>query len=144
MFGRTENSEGRAGNTSSGGSSTVTWVNDWYVPSTNNTASQGGSTNNNINFKLKGWHKERQYDAASTPRKFDSGDILKLDTWKYYKEVPILKHTPDDEEEYSSKDEEKNWGALGPENEDAKKDLGTALSVNNKDEMGTLSGIVDS
>ncbi|CCE86592.1 Piso0_005089 [Millerozyma farinosa CBS 7064] len=144
MFGRTEASEGRAGNSSSSGNNTVTWVNDWYVPTSDNSASVGGATNNNVNFKLKGWHKERQYDAASTPRKFDSGDILNLDTWKYYKEVPILKHTPDDDQEYSGKEEEKKWGALGSDNEVAKKDLGTALSVNNKDEMGTLSGIVDS
>lgn len=144
MFGRTEDSERIAGNSNSSGSNTVTWVNDWYVPSTDNSAIVGGSKNNNVNFKLKGWHKERQYDAASTPRKFDSGDILKLDTWKYYKEVPILKHTLDDEQEYSGKVEEKNWGALGSENVDAKKDLGTALSVDNKDEIGTLSGIMDS
>lgn len=144
MSGKTENSEERFGDFSTSGSNTVTWVNDWYIPTTNNSETVGGPTNNNTSFKLKGWHKERQYDAASTPRKFDSGDILKLDTWKYYKEVPILKHTQDNEKEYLGKEEEEKWGTFVSDDNVAKNDIGILLSDNNKDGTGALSEIVDS
>ena len=42
---------------------------------------------------LKGWQKTAVDDSNDPSLRFNSDDVIDLNSWKYHKEVPIVDHT---------------------------------------------------
>lgn len=105
--------------------SSITWVNDWYIPDSFSVL-EGKSIP--FNLKLKGWYKTDMDHSSNQFRNFNHDDALDLNKWKYYSEVPIIDHNA-----LSGKDEASGLG------EEMKSNLSSVVTFQSDESQ--ISGI---